>query len=272
VLASNVPVTSVAGSSVPTATANTIVTLSSGQYGEQSYLIQVTLGGLFQNCQQTGAYGTACQTGYPAPGGSNPWPVPLSTDPAYQAAHPQVDVLVPTTPYTMQGVMASPPGIPQLSTAAGTYGDALASYGIGMKYNNKLTNPQGQIVLTLVRSDGTYYVKSNSITSVTFSGTCNKDVTIYTKASIYKLSNSGTSTSIDGNVTLRVDAHDVDKTPGSSCTPTGSSDTIGFTVLSSKTGSLYYSNNWVYDSTIQGWHTVQQPVSVSGGAAVVIGN
>jgi hypothetical protein len=273
VLASNVPVTKVLGSTVPTGTANTIVTLSSGQYGAASYLIQVTLsGGVFQNCQQTGAYGTACQTGYPAPGGTNPWPVPSSTDPAYMAAHPVVNVLVPTTPFTMQGVLGLP-GIPTSGAApAGKYGGvaAVGTYSVGMQFNNKLTNPQGQILLMLQQGDGTYYVKSNSITSITFSGPCNKDLTIYTKASIYKVNNAGASTSVDGNVTLRLDSHDGNQTTGSTCTP-ASGDTIGFTVLSSKTGELYYSNNWVYDSAIKGWHTVQQLVPTSGGTAAVIG-
>jgi len=60
------------------------------------------------------------------------------------------------------------------------------------------------------------------------------------------------TTSIDGAVTLRMDAHDGGPTTG---------DTLGFTVLSSKDSSLYYSNNWVYDSTTLSWKTVQQSVS-----------
>jgi hypothetical protein len=49
-----------------------------------------------------------------------------------------------------------------------------------------------------------------------------------------------------------------------------SGDTIGFTILSSKDGSLYYSNNWVYDSPSASWRTVQQGVSNLGGSAVAI--
>ena len=48
VLATGVKVTPVSGSSVPTGTANTVVTLSSGQYGAQGYLIEVSLGGMFR--------------------------------------------------------------------------------------------------------------------------------------------------------------------------------------------------------------------------------
>lgn len=77
-----------------------------------------------------------------------------------------------------------PGQVPILGTAAGKYGNATAaSYGIGMKYNNKGTNPQGQIQLILTRSDGTYFIKSNSISSVAFANEIgtqpSKDVTIY---------------------------------------------------------------------------------------------
>jgi hypothetical protein len=174
--------------------------------------------------------------------------------------------MVPPTQYSMQGAAS----VPLLSTAAGKYSDATSvSYDIGMQYNNKGTNPQGQIQLMLKRPDGNiYYVKSNSITSLGFQGSypTSKDVTIYTKASIYSVSPSGTQTSIDGNVTLRVDAHE-GCTTSPSCSGSGG-DTIGFTVLSSKDGSLYYSNNWQYSQAILGWTTIQQ--AVSPYSAVVI--
>jgi len=54
-------------------------------------------------------------------------------------------------------------------------------------------------------------------------------------------------TSIDGGVTLRLDAEDF----------ASGSDKIGFTVLSSKTSDLYYSNNWILDAT-NAWKTVVQ--------------
>jgi hypothetical protein len=38
--------------------------------------------------------------------------------------------------------------------------------------------------------------------------------------------------------------------------------------LSSKDSSLYYSNNWAYDSSIQGWRTVQQSVGGFGGVVI----
>jgi hypothetical protein len=262
VLASNVPVSPVSGSTIPTGTANTIVTLSSGQYGAQDYLIQVSVGGMFQNCQQTGPYGSSC-SGSPA----------VSTSSSqYAAAHPTVTVEIPPTKNTVQAAL------PSLNTAspyapAGKYGTATTvSYAVGMQYNNKGTSPQGQIQLILQQGGTTYYIKSNSITSLGFSATtdCGKDVTIYTKASIYSVNASGQQTSVDGNVSLRVDAHDGDKSTGSMCTPSPTYDTIGFTVLSSKDGSLYYSNNWVYNNAVAGWSTVQEPVTGSNGSAVVI--
>jgi hypothetical protein len=164
----------------------------------------------------------------------------------------------------MQGVGS----IPILSSAAGSFGNATsANYTIGMQYNNKGTNPQGQIQLTLERAAGngypagTYYIKSNSISSMAFSnapaGQPSKDVTIYTKASIYSVSSSGAMTSVDGNVTLRVDAHEGCAT-SPNCSSQTSPDLIGFTVLSSKTGNLYYSNNWIYNNAVAGWSTVEQ--------------
>jgi hypothetical protein len=260
VLASNVKVSAVSGSSVTTGTANTIVTLSTGQYGSQEYLIQVTLGGMYKNCQQTGpvsnASGTYC-AGSPAVDSSSS---------QYAAAHPTIAVMIPQTINTMQGGTA----IQKLNTAAGTFGDATAvSYTMGMQYNNKGTNPQGQIQLILRRSDGIYYIKSNSITSLSFGTTYpSKDATIYTKASIYKVSESGAMTSVDGNVTLRVDAHD-GCAVNATCVA-GENDTIGFTVLSGKNSSLYYSNNWQYDQSILGWRTVQESVSGPSGSAVRI--
>ncbi|MEA2581207.1 MAG: large repetitive protein, partial [Actinomycetota bacterium] len=236
VLASGVKVSLVSNTSTSVGTANTVVTLSTGQYGVQEYLIEVSLGGSYKNLQQTGA----------TPGTS-----------AYNAAHPAVTVMIPSTLNTFYGAA----GITKLATSAGTYGDAgAASYTVALKYNNKGTNPQGQIMLVLNRSDGIYYVKSNSITSVAFSGAQNKDVTVYTKATVYKVDNLGNSISIDGGVTLRVDAHDGGTADG---------DTIGFTVLSTKTSSLYYSSNWSYDSSILGWRTVQQTVTPATAAVII---
>jgi hypothetical protein len=114
-------------------------------------------------------------------------------------------------------------------------------------------------------------VKSNSITSLGFTGTqsgISKDVTIYTKASIYRLNADGSTTGVDGNVTLRIDAHD--GCPTTSCASSQPNpDTVGFTVLSSKDGTLFYSNNWQLDSSTKSWRTVQQAVTSSPAAIVI---
>jgi hypothetical protein len=260
VLAKGVPVSPVANSSEPTGTADTIVTLSTGNYGSNMYLIEVkldtTAGSFYKNCQQLDALNApGCGT---ATSGTAPW----------NAAHPNLVAMIPQTTNTLTGgALLGANGCPTSTDPckpAGTYGDATnVSYAAGMGWTSKGTNPQGQIQLTLQRSDGTYYIKSNSITSVAFSNLVNgvnKDVTIYTKASIYKVTASG-NTSVDGNVTLRMDAHDGGQ----------AGDTVGFTILSSKTSALYYSNNWVYDGTTLAWRTLPQAVSSAGGCAIRIG-
>ena len=257
VLASGVKVSPVSNTDTRTGTANTIVTLSTGQYGAQQYLIEVSLGGSYKNCQQTGPItntsGTYC-SGAPTP-----------TATAYAAAHATVVVMIPPTQYSIQGAGS----LSRLTTTpAGTYGDAsAASYSIGLKYNKSGTNPQGQVQLLIQRPDGLYLVKSNSITSLAFSnGTPAKDVTVYTKANISRLNPNGTVTALDGNVTLRIDAHE-GCTTSPSC-PSSAGDTIGFTVLSSKTSALYYSSNWTYDAATRSWRTVSQ--SMPSFSAVVI--
>jgi len=57
---------------------------------------------------------------------------------------------------------------------------------------------------------------------------------------------------------VRIDVHDGDT----------SGDTVGFTVLSSKTSSLYYSNNWKWDNATLSWKTVSE--GVTPGTAVSI--
>jgi hypothetical protein len=229
VLASGVKVSQVSNTDTSIGTANTVVTLSSGKYGAQQYLIEVTLGGSYKNDQQTGAA--------------------VGTE-AYEAAHALVTVMIPATKNTMQGAAS----LSSLPTAAGIFGKANASYVMGMTWTNKGTNPQGQVTLTLNQNGVICTIKSNSITSLAFSGAGNKYFTLYTKSS---LSCSDGSYS-EGNVTLRVDAHDGGE----------SGDTIGFTVLSSKNSALYYSNNWIYNTPTKAWQTVQQ--GVGPATAVVI--
>jgi hypothetical protein len=79
-----------------------------------------------------------------------------------------------------------------------------------------------------------------------------KNSTIYTKATVYQVLGNGSQVTIDGNVTLRVDALD-----------NSMNDKVGFTVLSSKDSKLYYSNNWVLDNTTSPstWRTVLEAVT-----------
>ena len=55
---------------------------------------------------------------------------------------------------------------------------------------------------------------------------------------------------IDGNVTLRIDASD------------GTPDKVGVTVLSSKDSTLFYSNQWLLQSNV--WKTVTEAVNAGG--------
>jgi hypothetical protein len=237
-LAKGVKVTPVAGSTTPTGTANVVVNLGAGKYGAQGYLIRVVLdtaaGSSYENTAQL-------------------------ADPTSEA-YATITVMVPGGTNTAKGDADLTPLAP-----AGTYGTGTdIHYTIGLKYNKGGSNPQGQILLSFDLGGYRYYVKSNSINSIacTKTGSPCHDLTIYTKASIYRVDGLGVTTSVDGNVTLRVDIHDAGGT--------ATGDTIGFTVLSSKSGTLYYSNNWTYDATAKAWRTVQQPVSATNGVAVQI--
>jgi hypothetical protein len=241
VLAKGVQVSPVTGATSPTGTANTIVTLSAGKYGEQNYMIQVKLD-------------TAAGSSY-----TNSAQLAVLTSAAYAT----LTVMIPPTTNSMQGgATINPAGY---APAGGLYGTGTnVNYGVGLTYNKGGTNPQGQIQITLDQGSYTYYIKSNSITSIACTiqppavQPC-RDLTVYTKASIYRIDSSGNVASIDGNVSLRMDAHD-----GGT-----SGDTIGVTVLSTKDGSLYYSNNWVYSSTSASWRTVQQAINTNASAVVI---
>ena len=58
----------------------------------------------------------------------------------------------------------------------------------------------------------------------------------------------GIETTIDTAVTLRMDAHDGGAT----------GDTIGFTIRSGTNSTLYYSNDWYFDSVTSSWQTRSQ--------------
>ncbi len=232
VLASGVTVSQVPGNP-STGTANKIVTLSTGQYGSESYLILVRLTGNYTNSSQA------------------------STD---KTATVVVSKMAATSEIIGGGNIAN---LVQNGTSgkAGLYGQNASgqtAYSIGLKYNKSGTNPQGKIALSIEQAGGsTVYIKSNSISSIAVTAaTVGKDAVVYTKCSIYKVDSSGVTTTLDGGATLRVDLHD----------EAGSTyDKIGFTVLSSKTSTLAYSNNWFYDATKKLWSTKTQ----SGGSFTI---
>jgi hypothetical protein len=225
VLAAGVPVSPVAGSSSNTGTANKIVTLSTGQYGAESYLILVKMTGNYDNAGQVIADKTATVV-VSKPAGTNE--------------------------------AAGAGTIQTLAAAAGTLRGANYSsvtYTVGMKYNKGGSNPQGKITLELPQADGSIvYIRSNSISSMQMvSNTNPKKMTIYTKASISRLLTNGTTVTIDGGSTLRMDIEDITVSPDNPL-----ADKVGFTVLSSKDSQLFYSNQWVLDSTANAWKTVVQ--------------
>ncbi|MFM9965716.1 MAG: hypothetical protein ACKV2Q_31415 [Planctomycetaceae bacterium] len=175
-----------------------------------------------------------------------------------------VNVMTPSAVNTMKGAGT----ITQLPGAAGKYIDTSkvddVTYSFGLKYNLKGTSPQGQITISIPQSDGsTIFIKSNSITSVAINATT-KTATVYTKANISRNVSDGMGglsiTALESSVTLRMDVKD----GGSSAM-----DQMGFTVISSKTSELYYSNDWIYDTTLKLWKT--RLSNMSGGYAVVIG-
>ena len=214
-LASGVPVSPVQNQGDFTGTANTVVTLSTGQFGSQSYQILVKMTGNYDNSAQ---------------------PVPDKTA--------TVVVMQPAATYqTIGGGMFQ-----ALGARAGIYAGSNVepSFSVGMTYNKSLTNLKGQISLTIYQADGIVYVKSNSISSMAITGSGNsQSATIYTKSSMYEVLNNGTTVAIDGNVTLRMDI--VEGSPAAQ---------VGFTVLSSKDSSLYYSNNWLLTGSPPVWKTV----------------
>lgn len=223
VLASGVQVSPVAGSP-GTGTANKVVTLSTGQYGSEAYIIQVKLTGNYDNKDQDDGDKTAT-------------------------------VVVSKLAAASQTIGGGT--ITNLAGSAGTYRGVTeegltTTFSVGLAYTKSETNPKGKISLIIEQSDGsTIYVKSNAITSVAVKTDTagKKNTVVYTKSNVIRVDSSGIATSIDSAVTLRMDAHDDGEAAG---------DTIGFTVLSSTNSTLYYSNDWYLDPTNNTWKTRSQ--------------
>jgi hypothetical protein len=150
------------------------------------------------------------------------------------------NTLQPTVDKTATVVVMQPPASYQTTgggtlaglSAAGAYSGNGASFCVGLSYTSKLTNLKGQISLTIPQADGIAYVKSNSLSSMAVTGTgAGQSATIYAKSSMIE----------DGNVTLRMDV--TENVPATQTSP-AIPGSVGFTVLSSKDSSLYYSSNW----------------------------
>ncbi len=172
-LATGVKVSSVAGTL--TGTANTVVTLSTGQYGSQLYNILVKLTGNYDNDGQAIADKTA-----------------------------QVVVSKPaaTNEIIGGGTITS-----TASTAGSLAASGVTTWSMGLAYNKAGTNVQGQVALSYRMADGSLVtIKSNSLSSMAVSG---KTATVYAKASVNRTAADGTSLGGDGNVTLRVDVSSV---------------------------------------------------------------
>jgi CSLREA domain-containing protein len=153
-------------------------------------------------------------------------------------------------PYTMLGAgeVAAPAGS---SMWPGVVGGA--SFNINMKYNNKLTNPQGYAVVTFDVDGVTYQAKSNSLNNFSVQPATSGGTSVFSaKASIARQNEDDTWTSVEGNATLQLHVIDTG----------GSADLIGITV-SGRNGGLVYSNNWVSGKT--------QPVEISSGNVTING-
>ncbi len=233
-LAKDIPVASVAGSTTD-GVASTIVTLSSGQYGAQSYVVKVTVTGSFTG----GNFGTGSQ----------------------------LDVNVASATITVQtpAIASSISGhgfIGYLSntslTDLGTEGSLTTSMGSGNSVEagfyltyKKGTTPKGQIYLIIPGpSDSFYVVKSNALTAATVATGL---ATINGKASITQVLGDGSVVSLDGGASLQLIA--------------SSAAGVAFTVQSSKTSALFFSNHWV--KTGKAWGTVQQ-LFVPGTGSITI--
>ena len=245
ILATGVKVTPVSSSDTKTGTANTVVTLSTGQYGAQEYLIEVTLGGSYKNTQQLPApYGTAT-VGSPAVQRRSP--DRHGDDPQ----HAQHD--------------AGSRQPPKLTTAAGTYGDASTCQlrrrpqVQQQRHEPSGTDPPDPAAgrWHLLRQVELDHVASRSPGRRT-----------------RRVGRHGVHEGkhLQGQLVWSSDEHRRRCHPEDgrarwlhTANRCSSGDTIGFTVLSTKTSSLYYSNNWVFDSSTLSWKTMKQGVGTGTG-------
>jgi hypothetical protein len=124
------------------------------------------------------------------------------------------------------------------------------NFGFNVKFNHGGTNLQGNVNI-IDRSGGrVYQFKSNSLTSLNVLSATH--ATFTGKANVQDVTDPNNAISIDGNATIQMELYD---------NGSGSSDTIGITVLN-KNGGVYFSNYW------NGTQTVQQ--TLGGGNLQII--
>ncbi|MFM7870382.1 MAG: MBG domain-containing protein, partial [Actinomycetota bacterium] len=226
VIASGVPIAEVGGN-CEEGIATIFTSLSSGQMGMDVHLIEVTIAGSFS--------------------GANDFQIGNAPESA------SVVVSMPSA----TGTMMDSGGLPFVAQSSyyslGTEGsltsamdgDDVVIAGYRFVAGTRKVSPKGQAVLVIpAPNGGVYYIKTNSITSMSVGSTM---TTIFTKANIQLIGGDcETPCAVDGNVSLRLDI--------------SSNGDVGYTVQSSKTSALYYSNNWYKSGKV--WKTMPQDLTL----------
>jgi len=226
VIASGVPIAEVGGN-CEEGIATIFTSLSSGQMGMDVHLIEVTIAGSFS--------------------GANDFQIGNA---------PETTSVVVSMP-SVTGTLMDSGGLPFVAQSSyyilGTEGsltsamdgDDVVIAGYRFVAGTRKVSPRGQAVLVIpAPNGGVYYIKTNSITSMSAGLTV---TTIFTKASIQLIGGDcETPCGVDGNVSLRLDIK--------------SNGDVGYTVQSSKTSTLYYSNNWYKDGKV--WKTMAQDLTL----------
>ncbi|MFM7125390.1 MAG: hypothetical protein ACKOYO_00815, partial [Actinomycetota bacterium] len=226
VIASGVPIAEVGGN-CEEGIATIFTSLSSGQMGMDVHLIEVTIAGSFS--------------------GANDFQIGNAPESA------SVVVSMPSA----TGTMMDSGGLPFVAQSSyyvlGTEGsltsamdgDDVVIAGYRFVAGTRKVSPKGQAVLVIpAPNGGVYYIKTNSITSMSVGSTM---TTIFTKANIQLIGGDcETPCGVDGNVSLRLDI--------------SSNGDVGYTVQSSKTSALYYSNNWYKAGKV--WKTMPQDLTL----------
>lgn len=213
-------------------TATAFATLSTGSVGVEDYTIDVILGGSFTGADNSG-----------------------------QDAAEKTVVVYQLVPTGIAGGLGSGSlaALPIASStdkgSTGTYADGEdASFIFRFVSSTKKTKPSGGATLTIPQSDGSYYqVKTTAITSVSVTGTVGVDrrMVVYAKASVTWFDGLGGSMPVDatGGTSVQITILD------------GATDSAAFTVTSTKTSALLFSNHWVKTGKI--WATMLELISGS---------